>query len=84
VITEIKKRGNSQGLRITREMLAELQVAVGDNVDLALRAGSLVITPARRARAGWAQAAARLAAAGEDAVGDDAATRFDATEWEWR
>lgn len=52
MITEIKKWGNSQGLRISREMLAELRVAVGDKVDLSLRNGSLVITPARRVRGG--------------------------------
>jgi antitoxin MazE len=52
VITEIKKWGNSQGLRISRDLLAQLEVAVGDRVDVAVRDGTLVITPARRVRGG--------------------------------
>lgn len=52
MITRIKKWGNSQGLRLSRELLTELQVAVGDAVDIAVRDGALVITPARRVRGG--------------------------------
>jgi antitoxin MazE len=52
VVTEIKKWGNSQGLRISRELLAQLQLAVGDRVDVTLRDGTIVITPARRVRGG--------------------------------
>jgi antitoxin MazE len=52
VVTEIKRWGNSQGLRLSRELLAQLQVAVGDKVDVAVRDGTLVITPARRVRGG--------------------------------
>ncbi len=52
MITEIKKWGNSQGLRVSRELLAELQIAVGDKVDVAVRDGTLVVTPARRVRGG--------------------------------
>ncbi|MDQ8153557.1 MAG: AbrB/MazE/SpoVT family DNA-binding domain-containing protein [Gemmatimonadota bacterium] len=52
MITEIKKWGNSQGLRISREVLAQLQVDVGDRVDVTIRDGQLVITPARRVRGG--------------------------------
>jgi len=52
MITQVKKWGNSQGLRLSRELLAELQIAVGDEVDVAVRDGALVITPARRVRGG--------------------------------
>lgn len=52
MLTEIKKWGNSQGLRISRDLLAQLQVAVGDRVDLAVHDGALIITPARRVRGG--------------------------------
>ncbi|MBM3909025.1 MAG: transcriptional regulator/antitoxin, MazE [Gemmatimonadetes bacterium] len=50
MITEIKKWGNSQGLRISRDLLAQLRIAVGDRVDVAVRDGALVITPARQVR----------------------------------
>ena len=52
MITQIKKWGNSQGLRLSRELLAELHMTVGDDVDVAVRDGALVITPARRVRGG--------------------------------
>ena len=52
MITEVKKWGNSQGLRLSRELLAELRIAVGDKVDVAVRNGAIVITPARRVRGG--------------------------------
>lgn len=52
MITEIKKWGNSQGLRISRELLAQLHMEVGDRVDVAVQDGTLVITPARRVRGG--------------------------------
>jgi antitoxin MazE len=52
VITEIKKWGNSQGLRVSKELLTELHLAVGDKVDVTVRDGALVITPARRVRGG--------------------------------
>lgn len=52
VITEIKKWGNSQGLRISRELLAQLHMEVGDRVDVAVQDGTLVISPARRVRGG--------------------------------
>lgn len=52
MFTEIKKWGNSQGLRLSRELLSQLEIAVGDKVDVTVRAGTLVITPARRARGG--------------------------------
>lgn len=50
MITQVKKWGNSQGLRLSKELLAELQIAVGDTVEVAVRDGALVITPARRVR----------------------------------
>ena len=52
MITEIKKWGNSQGLRVSKELLAQLKVDVGDKVDVTVRDGALVITPARRIRGG--------------------------------
>jgi antitoxin MazE len=52
MITQVKQWGNSQGLRLSRELLAELRVAVGDDVEVVVRDGALVITPARRVRGG--------------------------------
>ena len=48
MITRIHKWGNSQGLRLSKELLSQADIEVGDAVEVALRDGSIVITPARR------------------------------------
>lgn len=52
MITKVQKWGNSQGLRLSKELLADVHVEVGDPVDVTVREGSLVVTPARRVRGG--------------------------------
>ncbi len=52
IITKIQQWGNSQGLRISKALLAELGVETGDDVDIAVQNGALVITPVRRVRGG--------------------------------
>ncbi len=52
MITKVQKWGNSQGLRLSRELLADVHVDVGDSVEVTVRGGSLVVTPARRVRGG--------------------------------
>jgi antitoxin MazE len=52
VITKVQKWGNSQGLRIAKQVLEEARIAVGDAVDVAARDGIIVIAPARRIRGG--------------------------------
>jgi len=51
-MTRVQKWGNSQGLRLSKQVLAELDIATGDAVDVQVRDGALVITPARRVRGG--------------------------------
>jgi antitoxin MazE len=50
MITRIQKWGNSQGLRLPKAMLADADIAVGDEVDVSVEGGVLVIRPARRVR----------------------------------
>jgi len=52
MITKVQKWGNSQGLRLSKEVLADVEIAVGDAVEVAARDGVLVITPVRRIRGG--------------------------------
>lgn len=52
MITKVQKWGNSQGLRLSKELLSNVEVAVGDAVDVAARDGVLVVTPVRRVRGG--------------------------------
>ena len=52
MITKVQKWGNSQGLRLSKELLADVRIEVGDPVDVSVQEGSLVVTPARRVRGG--------------------------------
>jgi len=50
MITKVQKWGNSQGLRLSKELLVDVDIGVGDAVEVAVRDGVLVVTPARRVR----------------------------------
>lgn len=50
MITKVQKWGNSQGLRLSKELLSDVDIEVGDAVDVAVRDGALVVTPVRRVR----------------------------------
>ncbi|MGA2958894.1 MAG: transcriptional regulator/antitoxin, MazE [Thermodesulfobacteriota bacterium] len=50
MVTKIQKWGNSQGLRLARQVLDDARIAVGDDVDVAARDGMIVIVPVRRIR----------------------------------
>ena len=52
MITRIQKWGNSQGLRLSKTLLGEADIEVGDAVDVTIRKGTLVLTPVRRVRGG--------------------------------
>ena len=54
MITKVQKWGNSQGLRISKDLLADADIEVGDAVDVAVCDGALVVTPVRRVRGGVA------------------------------
>jgi antitoxin MazE len=48
--TKIQKWGNSQGLRISRDVLDSAHVSVGDEVNVAVNDGAIVITPVKQIR----------------------------------
>ena len=50
MVTKIQRWGNSQGLRLARQVLDDARMAVGDDVDVAARDGMIVIVPVRRIR----------------------------------
>jgi antitoxin MazE len=50
MVTKVQKWGNSQGLRIARQVLEDARIAVGDDVDVTARDGVIVIAPVRRVR----------------------------------
>jgi antitoxin MazE len=50
MITKIQKWGNSQGLRLAKQVLDDASIAVGDDVDVKVKDGMIVIIPSRRVR----------------------------------
>ena len=48
--TKIQKWGNSQGLRLTKSLLADAQLGVGDEVDISVKDGVMIVTPAKKIR----------------------------------
>ena len=50
MITKVQKWGNSQGLRLAKQVLEEIHVSIGDPVEVSTRDGVIVIAPIRRIR----------------------------------
>ncbi|MEA2040677.1 MAG: AbrB/MazE/SpoVT family DNA-binding domain-containing protein [Thermodesulfobacteriota bacterium] len=48
--TKIQKWGNSQGLRLAKNVLEDVRLGVGDEVDVAVRDGIIVVAPIRKIR----------------------------------
>ncbi len=50
MVTKIQKWGNSQGLRLAKQVLEDAHIFVGDDVDVTARDGLIVVAPVRRVR----------------------------------
>lgn len=82
ITTRIVRIGNSRGIRVPKLLLE--QAALPDDVEIHAEAGRLVVTAAKAPRAGWAEAAKAMHAAGDDTLVDaPVPTRFDRTDWKW-
>ena len=65
--TVIRPMGNSRGVIIPKPLIEE--AGLGEEVDMTVENGAIVIRkPAKPARAGWAEAAQRIAEVGDDAL----------------
>jgi len=74
--------GNSRGVRLPKPLIE--QAGLTDDIDLQLRGNTIVIAARGVPRAGWAEAARKLHAAGGDQLLDPpTSTHFDETEWKW-
>ncbi len=83
VKTKIIKIGNSQGVRIPKSLLEQLNFSTEIEIDI--QDNQLVLRPISPARKGWDAAFAEMAARGDDRLPEIAvpATEWDETEWEW-
>ncbi len=80
--TKLVRIGNSRGVRLPKPLIE--QAGLFEDVELSVQGATIVISPARGARSGWAEAARTLAARGEGRLLDaPVTTRFDRDEWEW-
>lgn len=50
MVTRVQKWGNSQGLRLAKQVLEDAHISVGDDVDITIRDGTIVIAPIKRVR----------------------------------
>jgi antitoxin MazE len=65
----VRKMGNSSGIIIPKPLLTEIGAKPGDDVELTVEAGRLIVQPLRSdPRAGWAEDARKLAESGDDAL----------------
>jgi len=50
MVTRVQKWGNSQGVRISRKVMEEAKIGVGDEVEVTVEAGRILVEPSRRVR----------------------------------
>ncbi|NQT91679.1 MAG: AbrB/MazE/SpoVT family DNA-binding domain-containing protein [Lentisphaerae bacterium] len=74
--------GNSRGIRLPKPLIEE--AGLPDEVELKVRKGAIVISPADGVRSGWEEAAQAVHERSDDQLVDTpVSTRFDDEEWEW-
>ncbi len=50
MVTRVQRWGNSQGLRLAKQVLEDAHISVGDDVEVAAKDGVIVISPVKRVR----------------------------------
>ena len=50
MLSKVQKWGNSQGLRFTKALLQEAQINVGDEVNVSVQEGRIIIEPVAKVR----------------------------------
>lgn len=50
MMTKVQSWGNSQGLRLSKQVLEDACISVGDKVDVVVQDGVIVISPLKRTR----------------------------------
>ena len=84
VKTRIVKIGNSQGIRIPKLLLE--QSDLGEEVELALEEGQIIVRPVQPVRHRWEEVFKAMSERGDDDLLDGEAlfsTTWDEEEWEW-
>jgi antitoxin MazE len=50
MVTKVQKWGNSQGLRVSKDLLERVQIGVGDEVEVSVRGGKIIVQPVTKVR----------------------------------
>ncbi len=50
MLTKLQKWGNSQGIRFPKAILEEARINVGDELDIFVRKGKIIVEPVTRVR----------------------------------
>lgn len=50
MVTKVQKWGNSQGLRFSKALLDEAQIKVGDEVNVSVQKGRIIVEPVTKVR----------------------------------
>jgi antitoxin MazE len=86
VKTRIVRIGNSQGIRIPKLLLEQVQFAENEEVELEVQSDQIVIRSTYKARHGWTAAFKQMAERQDDELLDaesPSTTEWDEEEWEW-
>ncbi len=76
--------GNSRGVRIPKPFIE--QCAFESDAVMTVEQGAVVIRPARKSRKDWGEAFQKMAEQKDDTLIDEtrSASKWDASEWEWK
>ena len=82
VRTQVIKIGNSRGIRIPKTLID--QAKLGNEVEIAVQRGQLVIRSVSRPRRGWDEQFHAMAEHSDDQLLDKPVpTKWDGNEWVW-
>lgn len=73
MVTKIQKWGNSQGLRFPKAILEEMQIQIGDEVEIRVEGGQIIVKPIHKIRGKY-----RL-----EALVSQLSDTYEAEEVEW-
>lgn len=80
--TQIIKIGNSRGIRIPKPLID--QAKLGNEVEIAVQRGQLVIRSVSRPRSGWDEQFRLMAEHEDDQLLDKpVSTKWDRNDWVW-
>ena len=83
ITTRLVKIGNSQGVRIPKLVLDQLNLSA--DIELEVQDNHLILRPSTHPRADWAEQFRQMAERGDDQLLDPdiTVTEWEATEWQW-